>query len=227
MRRLRPRQRAYMLLFHAAAVMGGAALFSRARCGGRWASSCSPLEWLGRRAVLRRYRDAAFAAHPSFRWPRRPAFHSHCRMAPLAAAAIVGYRGANFELSRPLLWRHRNRQPLNPRNTSSATFCPILSPVSARTRSSAPAIIAPSRPTMMSPDLRPPRAAALSGSTVSTMTAPSCVSPYGAAAALWDRGLLRGDADEGAAYAAVAHKLAEHEACGIGGNRKSRCLARP
>ena len=39
-----------------------------------------------------------------------------------------------------------------------------------------------------------------------------------------DGGLLRGDADEGAAHAAVADQFAEHEACGVGGDRKADAL---
>jgi uncharacterized membrane protein YedE/YeeE len=60
-----------------------------------------------------------------------------------------------------------------PRSTSSAIVRAILSPESARTRSSAPVMCAPSRPMMMSPWRKPARAAGLSASTVPAVTARS------------------------------------------------------
>ena len=39
-----------------------------------------------------------------------------------------------------------------------------------------------------------------------------------------NRGLLRGDADEGTAHAAVAYQFAEHEIRGVGGDRKTDAL---
>src|SRR5215469_9637341 len=39
-----------------------------------------------------------------------------------------------------------------------------------------------------------------------------------------DRGLLRGNPDEGAAHAAVPHQLTQYEACGIGGDGEADAL---
>ena len=110
------------------------------------------------------------------------------------------------------------------RSTSSVTLRPILSPVSARTRSSAPAMGSPSSATIMSPALSPARPAAEFGLDRAHDHGALLRQPEGAAAALRDRGLLRGDADEGAAHAAVPDQFAEHEACGIGGDREADAL---
>jgi hypothetical protein len=84
----------------------------------------------------------------------------------------------------------------------------------------------PSSRTIMSPVSRPARLAGLPAPTRDGRGRDSVEAGRKLHAAR-DRGLLRGDADEGAAHAAVPHQLAEHELRRVGRRPQSRCPARP
>ena len=75
----------------------------------------------------------------------------------------------------------------------------------------------------MSSGLMPALSAGLAGSTAPDHHRAFPVES-GAPQPARNRQLLRGYADEGAAHPAVPHQLAEHEACGIGGDGKADAL---
>ena len=111
-----------------------------------------------------------------------------------------------------------------PRSTSSATLLPILSPVSARIRSSAPVMA-------FAVEAEHDVARFEAGTVGGAAGLHRCdhhrawlIELGRVAQPRRHRGLLRGDTDEGAAHAAVADQFAEHEACGVGGDRKADAL---
>ena len=110
------------------------------------------------------------------------------------------------------------------RSTSTFTARPMRSALSSRIRSSTPVTGSPSSRTTMSSDIRPATSAGPSGSQRRDHRAERIVDPGRARVPARHRHGLRGDADEGAAHAAVLDDLAQHELRGVAGDRKADAL---
>ena len=109
----------------------------------------------GRGAVLRRHRAARFhraPAVPDGGAVRR--LHPHRRLARPRRRRRCGSAAQLTTPAAAPAAPPRRVSRSAPRSTSSATSRPIFSPVSARTRSSAPAMVSPSSATTMSPGLQ-------------------------------------------------------------------------